>query len=231
MKQDFTANAEKLIEYLGGIGNILSAGNCMTRLRVSVRDEGKVDEKKLASAEDVLGLIHDRQGCYEIVVGPGKSRKYADLFRKKGVVSGDAALSGNMSLNGQAAGPYDKDEGKGISGGQALDWKDNKKKLQAGRKDSPVKSALKLIGEIFVPLIPGTITAGLCAGFAALIAQAVPDFESIKPWSIVHSLLTLVNASFMTYITAWAGYRAAERFGATPIIGGMLGFKNQEAYM
>ena len=27
----------------------------------------------------------------------------------------------------------------------------------------------------------------------------------------------------MTYLTAWAGYRAAERFGATPILGGMLG--------
>ena len=27
----------------------------------------------------------------------------------------------------------------------------------------------------------------------------------------------------MTYMTAWVGYRSAERFGATPIIGGMLG--------
>lgn len=27
----------------------------------------------------------------------------------------------------------------------------------------------------------------------------------------------------MTYITAWAGYRAAERFGGTPVLGGMLG--------
>ena len=27
----------------------------------------------------------------------------------------------------------------------------------------------------------------------------------------------------MTYLTAWAGYRAAEKFGGTPILGGMLG--------
>ena len=37
------------------------------------------------------------------------------------------------------------------------------------------------------------------------------------------TLLSLVNLAFMSYITAWAGYRAAEKFGGTPILGGMLG--------
>ena len=33
----------------------------------------------------------------------------------------------------------------------------------------------------------------------------------------------MINTAFMGSITAWAGYRAAEKFGATPILGGMLG--------
>ena len=40
---------------------------------------------------------------------------------------------------------------------------------------------------------------------------------------LFRSLLGLVNSAFLAYLPAWAGYRAAERFGATPILGGMLG--------
>lgn len=39
----------------------------------------------------------------------------------------------------------------------------------------------------------------------------------------IYNILNLVKISFMTYITAWAGYRTAERFGGTPILGGMIG--------
>ena len=82
---------------------------------------------------------------------------------------------------------------------------------------------LKVIGEIFVPLLPGVITASLCGGFASLLVQAVPDYTASRFWNLTYQILMLLNTSFMTYITAWAGYRAAERFGATPILGGMLG--------
>lgn len=36
-------------------------------------------------------------------------------------------------------------------------------------------------------------------------------------------MLNGVNATLITFLTAWAGYRAAEIFGGTPILGGMLG--------
>ena len=40
---------------------------------------------------------------------------------------------------------------------------------------------------------------------------------------IITAFLGLVNTAFMTYIPAWAGYRAAEKFGGTPVLGGMVG--------
>ena len=95
--------------------------------------------------------------------------------------------------------------------------------MRSRQRGSRVKAGLKMIGDIFVPLIPGIIAAGLCAGFASLIAQAVPDYSDRAVWNMAWQLLTVVNLSFMSYLTAWAGYRAAERFGATPILGGMLG--------
>ena len=191
----------KIIAYLGGAQNVVSVTNCMTRLRVVTKDEGKVDEAGLCEMPEVLGLVHDRDCAYEIVVGPGKSRKYADVCREAGLC---AAADGDMEDAGS-------------------DWKQNKAKMRAGRKNSRLKAGLKVIGDIFVPLIPGVIAAGLCAGIASLISQLVPGYADIPAWNTVYTLLSLINTSFMTYVTAWAGYRAAERFGATPILGGMLG--------
>lgn len=84
-------------------------------------------------------------------------------------------------------------------------------------------SVLNLLGEIFAPLVQGAVLAGLCAGFASLLAQLYPDYASSKVLSSLYSILNLINASFQTYITAWVGYSAASKLGATPILGGMLG--------
>ena len=203
--KDYREKAEQLIKYLGGAANITTVTNCMTRVRVTVLDESLVSEQQLKGMEDVMGIVHDRALSYEIVVGPGKSRKYADECRELGFEASNTA-------NAHAAIVHTGD-----------DWQKNKEELQGRKKGGRIKAALKVFGDIFVPLIPGIITAGLCAGFAALITQAVPDYDHIKIWNIIYNLLTLFNISFMTYLTAWAGYRAAERFGATPIIGGMLG--------
>lgn len=103
------------------------------------------------------------------------------------------------------------------------DWRENKAAVKAGQRDSVVRTALKSFGDIFVPLIPGVIAAGFCAGLAMLIEQLVPGYKNGGFWGIANALLSLFNKAFMTYITAWTGYRAAEKFGATPILGGMLG--------
>ena len=190
MKDD-KSTVQAIIQCLGGAGNIASVSNCMTRLRVTVKDEAPVDEQGLKDCDAVLSLVHDRANAYEIVVGPGKCRRYADLCREMGL-GGDAE-------NDAAAGE---------------DWQKNKADLEKGQKHGRVRAALKTVGDIFIPLIPGIITAGLCAGFASLIAQLVPDYADSKAWSLLYNLLSLVNVSFMTYISAWVGYRAAERFGA-----------------
>ena len=39
MEMTMKENLNQIIRYLGGTGNIVSVGSCMTRLRVKVRDE------------------------------------------------------------------------------------------------------------------------------------------------------------------------------------------------
>ena len=51
-----------------------------------------------------------------------------------------------------------------------------------------------------------------------------PGLEELETLQAGHAVaLTGVNATMVTFLTAWAGYRAAEVFGGTPILGGMLG--------
>ena len=195
---------EQLVQHifagLGGQTNIVCVTNCMTRLRIQVREDNKIQEDALRRVEGVLGVVHDRTGYLEVVVGPGKSRKCADLCAARGIPT--------------AAAPAVSTE---------KDWHDNKAAWKAGQENGRIRSMLKTFGEIFVPLLPGVIAAGLCSGLATLLTQVYPGYADNAFWNIVYNLLSLINASFMTYLTAWAGYRAAERFGATPILGGMLG--------
>ena len=198
--QEMRKNAEAIVRLLGGNANIASFANCMTRLRVTVRSEEPVDETAIRGVADVLSVVHDRPGFYEVVVGPGKSKKYADLCRE---LCKDAGASEPVPEEKTPDAEAKKTDGK--------------------QKRSFVRTALKTLGDIFVPLIPGVIAAGICAGLASLISQAVPQYENSPVWNLIYQILTLINSAFMTFITAWVGYRAAERFGATPILGGMLG--------
>ncbi len=188
----------KILENMGGRGNVLSATNCMTRLRINVKDDGSVNEAGLKAIEGVMSVVHDRGNFWEVVVGPGKCRKCADVCRDMGIPAAAETSTAN-------------------------DWQANKAAVKAGQKHSKVKDLLKTFGDIFVPLIPGVIAAGLCSGIATLIQQSVKGYADIAVLNIIVNILLMVNTAFMTYLTAWAGYRAAEKFGGTPILGGMLG--------
>ena len=184
--------SSKILELVGGKENVTGATNCMTRLRVNLKDYNKADIEGLKATEGVLQVI--QMDNLHIVLGPGKAKKVTDLFKQ--------------------------DAGTGMS--TDASWQDNKAAMKAGQKQGKVKTALKAVGDIFVPLIPGVIAAGICSGLATLIGQ-VKGYETITWLYIVHQFLTMINTAFMGSITAWAGYRAAEKFGATPILGGMLG--------
>ena len=46
------------LEKVGGKSNVLTATNCMTRLRVRVKDDAKVDDEGLKAIEGVMGIVH-----------------------------------------------------------------------------------------------------------------------------------------------------------------------------
>ena len=201
-----------IVSALGGLGNITSVTNCMTRLRVTVIDEEPVDEAAIRQDPAVLGLVHDRLDYYEIVVGPGKAKTFANALRDmlKDATGHDGLTVPFMS----AMQPPNASHDDAASAGS----KDKQSPLGAR-----FKRFCKILGGIFVPLIPGFIVSGICGSFAMIIQQLVPDYSNNIAWGCLYNVLFLIQQSLLAYLTAWTGYRAAEQFGGTPILGGMLG--------
>ncbi len=189
-----------ILKLVGGKENVASATNCMTRLRVTLKDNGKVDIAALKKTEGVLGVVED--STMQIILGPGKAKKVTDLFKA------DAGLSASGTSTDKS-------------------WEENKAAVKAGQKQSKLKDGLRLIANIFTPLIPAVITGGLFNGFASLMGQIPMCAAGIASgagfWFILQNLFSLFGGAFLGYFAIYTGIRSAEVFGATPALGGMIG--------
>ncbi|MBR6595571.1 MAG: PTS transporter subunit EIIC [Oscillospiraceae bacterium] len=77
---DFTSMAEIILEGIGGKQNVVSIDNCITRLRLEVRDRLLVDEKKIKSS-GAAGVIRPGKTSVQVIIGP-KVQFVADEFKK-----------------------------------------------------------------------------------------------------------------------------------------------------
>ena len=77
---DYTAIAKKILEGCGGKENIASIDNCITRLRLEVKDITLVNDKVIKSA-GVAGVIKPGKTSVQVIIGT-KVQFVADAFTK-----------------------------------------------------------------------------------------------------------------------------------------------------
>ena len=77
---NFTEVASVILAGVGGKENVVSVDNCITRLRLEIKDQALVDEKKIKSA-GVSGVIRPGKNSVQVVVGT-KVQFVADEFKK-----------------------------------------------------------------------------------------------------------------------------------------------------
>lgn len=77
---DFTTMAAVILEGCGGKENIVSIDNCITRLRLEVKDRLLVDEKKIKSS-GAAGVIRPGKTSVQVIIGT-KVQFVADEFKK-----------------------------------------------------------------------------------------------------------------------------------------------------
>lgn len=77
---DYTEVAKIILEGIGGKENVTSIDNCITRLRLEIKDQARVNEKKIKSA-GIAGVIRPGKNSVQVIVGT-KVQFVADEFKK-----------------------------------------------------------------------------------------------------------------------------------------------------
>ena len=76
---DYTAIAKAVLEGLGGASNVTTVDNCITRLRLEVKDSNLVNEKAIKAVSS--GVIRPSKTSVQVIIGP-KVQFVADEFKK-----------------------------------------------------------------------------------------------------------------------------------------------------
>lgn len=206
-KTDIKKIAAEIFEGAGGMDNVESVVHCMTRVRMSVRDDTKVNQEKLKAIPGVLGVVDDEQ--LQVIVGPGKVNKVAqEMVSMAGVNLGETI-------------PVHEQHGKEKVEALAAQ---NKAAQKAKQKSTPMKRFLKDISNIFVPMIPAFVGSGLIAGVVAVMTNMVTaGYLDGDTWNQLIMVLSIIKNGMFSYLAIYTGVNAAQVFGATPTVGGIIG--------
>ncbi|MDA9460824.1 PTS system, sucrose-specific IIB component [Enterococcus mundtii 3F] len=207
-----TELAKQIYAGAGGMGNVDSVVHCMTRVRMKVIDESLVDVAKLKAIPGVLGVVEDEQ--LQVIIGPGKVNKVAqEMVDQAGVKLGEKI-------------PGTPDGTTGLSGKDKVNERaqEMKNAQKSKQKPSKIKSILKDISNIFVPMIPAFVGTGIVAGIAAVLTNLVTagtiDGAS---WQQYIDIMNILKNGMFSYLVIYTGINAAQVFGATPTLGGVIG--------
>ena len=89
---DYNDTARRILEKVGGAGNIQHLEHCSTRLRLTIADNSKVDVAALKAIPGVLGVVTAAQT--QIVIGNEVVEVFRALKQAAGSAVGTAAASG-----------------------------------------------------------------------------------------------------------------------------------------
>lgn len=190
--------AHDILAKVGGKENVNQVAHCMTRLRLSIKDDSKVDLNELKRVDGVMGVIED--DTLQIVVGPGTVNKVAaEMSSETGLAIGEMADVDENDMD--------------FSEKAAL----KKAKLKEKNK-TPFKLFLRRVGNIFIPLIPGLVASGIINGAANFAKNAGVD--ATETWM---QILLLLGSTVFAYLAILVGWNTAKEFGGTPVLGAIAG--------
>ncbi len=139
MAKDYKKLAADIVEAVGGEGNIKSASHCMTRLRLVLADDSKLNVEEAKKIKGVLNIV-TQNGERQFVIGQDVPSLYEEVSKY------------NIKLSGSVE---DKDAAK--------------EDKAAKEKGSVVNAILSFIGGTFSPVIVILVAGGLMGAVLTLL--------------------------------------------------------------
>lgn len=205
--EDYSRIAKEIYNYIGGIKNVKKIVFCMTRVRIDIINKEKVNIEKLKSIDGVLGVLFDDK--LQIVVGPTLARKVAEEM---------------VSISGYKIGEnFEENELENSNEDINLQEK-TKIGKEKFNKNYFYSRFLKSISNIFVPLLPAFIGAGLIAGLSGVLTNSF-FVEKINNNFLLqfNTILSVIKNGIFSYLIIYVGIYSAREFGATESLGGTIG--------
>ncbi|ELP1875405.1 PTS N-acetylmuramic acid transporter subunit IIBC [Vibrio vulnificus] len=197
----------QLLAAVGGSSNVSKCGNCMTRLRLTLANNGVADQAVIKRIPGVMGVVESDEQ-FQIILGPGKAQQAAELMNKliESVISGDvqeqAIASDANDLSSVAA---------------------EQKKQMKSKQTSAVQRFLSKFATIFTPLIPGFIAAGLLLGFATLLEQMFVLEQTPSQFMLdLIAYMKVFGKGLFAFLSILIGYNAQQAFGGSGVNGAIL---------
>ncbi len=137
-------------------------------------------------------------GTIQIVLGPGKVNKIGEEFSK---------------LTGLALGSEEADE-------DLKTLTQENKAANKAKHEGPVQNFLKRIANIFVPLLPGIIAAGLINGITNVINVSTHGALSGQWW---YECIRTMGWALFAFLPLLVGMNAAKEFKGSAVLGALAG--------
>ena len=210
MADKYSTLGREIYANIGGPNNVESMYHCMTRLRIKIRDNSKVDIAGLKNIDGVLGIVD--ADTLEIVLGSGVNAKVAqDMVSQVGVKE-------NEEFPTNVTNDYQSEKSE-VQAKAAEVHAQHKAQL----KQTWWRKALGHISAIFIPLIPAFIGAGLISGVAGILKNMLTVKMLPASWALGVTILSMISSALFSYLNIYVGINTAKEFGATPGLGGIIG--------
>ncbi|WP_078550146.1 sucrose-specific PTS transporter subunit IIBC [Litchfieldia alkalitelluris] len=181
--------AEQLVPLLGGKNNVISATHCATRLRLVIDDETQIDKEAIEELDGVKGAFSS-SGQFQIIFGTGSVNKVFETF-------------------GPLVGANSEDnEPKSMSHSDA-----------AKNKMNPFARFARTLSNIFVPIIPAIVAAGMLMGLLGMMKT----YNWVDPQSALYVMLDMFSSAAFIILPILLGFSAAKEFGANGYLGAVIG--------
>lgn len=186
--------AQALLQGIGGAANVIRLENCMTRVRVEVRDESLLVPDELRRLDGMKGYV--KQGSqHQFIVGPGAAAKVTDAMRTLISAPGSADAAAMVRQNkAQAKAQY----------------------------RAPFSDALRELANVFIPLIPAFIASGLITGLINIVKR--PDIVGnlATEYPNLIGLAAIVGSAVFAIMNILVGVNTAKVFGGSTALGGVM---------
>lgn len=97
-------------------------------------------------------------------------------------------------------------------------------KEAAAQQQNIFMRAIKVLGDVFVPIIPAIVASGLLLGImSALNFMASNGFIALDTNNFIYKIADLVSGTSFGILQILIGYSAAKAFGANPYLGAVVG--------